>query len=66
MRDTTSRQRRINRSIGEQALRLFDRAEADIRTRLKEGYIDRGQRDREVAAEADRLAYEVWQRSVGR
>ena len=37
-----------------------------LRARLKEGYIKRAQRDREVAAEWDPLSDEVWQRDVRR
>ena len=39
------------------------RDRAALRARLKEGYIRRATRDREVAAEWDPLADEVWQRA---
>jgi CopG family transcriptional regulator / antitoxin EndoAI len=39
---------------------------AQLRARLKEGYIKRAQRDREVAAQWDAAADEVWQRDVRR
>ena len=42
------------------------RDRAAIRARLKEGYIKRAERDREVAAEWDPLADEVWQRDARR
>ena len=42
------------------------RDRAALRARLKEGYIKRARRDREVAAEWDALADEVWQRDVRR
>ena len=37
-----------------------------LRARLQDGYIKRAERDRELAAEWDPVADEVWQRSVGR
>jgi metal-responsive CopG/Arc/MetJ family transcriptional regulator len=37
-----------------------------LRTRLKAGYIKRAERDREVAAEWDPVADEVWQRDARR
>jgi metal-responsive CopG/Arc/MetJ family transcriptional regulator len=42
------------------------RDRAGLRARLKEGYVKRAERDREVAAEWDPLADEVWQRDVRR
>ena len=42
------------------------RDRAAIRARLKEGYIKRAQRDREVAVEWDPVADEVWQRDERR
>jgi hypothetical protein len=39
------------------------RDRAGLRARLKEGYIRRTTRDREVAAEWDPLADEAWQRA---
>ena len=39
------------------------RDRAGLRARLKEGYIRRATRDREVAAEWDPLADEAWQRA---
>lgn len=42
------------------------RGRAELRARLKEGYIKRAPRDREVAAEWDPLADEVWRRDARR
>lgn len=42
------------------------RDRAALRARLKEGYVKRAGRDREIAAEWDPLADEVWQRDVRR
>jgi hypothetical protein len=42
------------------------RDQAQLRARLKEGAIKRAQRDREVAAEWDPLADEVWRRAFRR
>ncbi len=42
------------------------RERAELRARLKEGYIKRARRDREVAAEWDPLADEVWRRNARR
>jgi metal-responsive CopG/Arc/MetJ family transcriptional regulator len=36
---------------------------ADLQARLKEGYIKRAKRDREIAANWDPLADDVWQRA---
>jgi len=38
----------------------------ELRARLKDGYIKRAKRDREIAAEWDPLADEVWQRAARR
>jgi hypothetical protein len=39
------------------------RDRVELRARLKEGYIKRAQRDREIAADWDPLADEAWQRA---
>lgn len=79
-------QRRINVSLSEEVVRLFDRLapkgdrnrflddlvkrttrdRAALRARLKEGYLKRAERDRDVAAQWDPLADEVWQRDERR
>lgn len=40
------------------------RDRAQLRARLKEGAIKRAQRDRDIAAEWDPIADEVWRRDV--
>ena len=44
----------------------YDQYRTQLRARLKEGAIKRAQRDREVAAEWDPIADEVWCRDVRR
>ncbi|MFI5399345.1 MAG: hypothetical protein ACHQ9S_27770 [Candidatus Binatia bacterium] len=44
----------------------YDQYRVQLRARLKEGAIKRAQHDREIAAEWDPLADEVWQRDVRR
>lgn len=44
----------------------YDQYRVQLRARLKEGAIKRAQRDREVAAEWDPIADEVWRRDVRR
>ena len=50
----------------EQLVKRTARERTELRARLKEGYIKRAARDREVAAEWDPLADEVWRRDVRR
>jgi hypothetical protein len=47
-------------------LKRTARNRVQLRARLKEGAINRAQRDREVAAEWDPIADEVWRRDVRR